>query len=481
MVAIPFVGPTYTSRSTTLDAQRCINLYLEEDQGQGGKSSPAALYGTPGLTERYALTFPQGSVAKPIRALFTSTRDGRLFVIAGSGVFGILANGTVIEPASTKLLQTSSGPVSITDNALEMYITDGTAGYIFNYSADTLTTITDPDYLGPGPATTQDSYFVTIRPDSDQFFISGLNDGLNYAAADVTSADGKPDKAVGIASDQRLLWIFKQQSIQVFYNSGNADFPFEEIQGGFLDVGAVNPWSIQALQNTMVWLGETARGEGIVYASQGFIPTRISTHAIELIIRTWADLTQCRSYTYEDEGHTFYVLWNPDGTVVFDFVTGMWHERAALRSDGTLGTHRVCCFTRAHDTLFGGDYETNQVYAMSLDTYTDNGTPIPRIRAAQYVDGQRRRLRHSRFELDFERGVGLSGSPVVGTDPQVELRWSNDHAQTWADYSAASLGKIGEYTTRAKWWRLGVARERIYEARITAPVKVAIIGAHLNG
>ena len=80
MVAIPFIGPTYQSRSLTLDAQRTINLYVEEDEGQGGKA-PAALYATPGEPERYVL--PVG----PIRGMWTSRSTDRVFAVASDRLY----------------------------------------------------------------------------------------------------------------------------------------------------------------------------------------------------------------------------------------------------------------------------------------------------------------------------------------------------------------------------------------------------------
>ena len=473
MVAIPFVGPTYTSRSMTLDAQRCVNLYVEEDQGQGGKNV-AALYGTPGLALEYTL-----STAGGIRGLYTTRRDERVFAVADNALYELNDDLTTTNHGT---LNTLRGPVSMSDNATQLCITDGADGYILTLATDTFAQITDGDYLGGGPVTTQDSYFIVVVPSTEQIQISALNDGLSYAAADVSSADGQPDLLVTAMSDERQLWLFGQRSVEVWYNSGNVDFPFERLQGAVIDIGTVSPWVVQSVDNTMVWVGQSERGVGTVYAATGFRPARISTHAIELIITGWANVAQSRAYAYKQEGHTFYVLWNPDGTVAFDFSTGMWHERASIDvATGLLETHRVCCHTYGHAKHLVGDHEAGRVYALDLATYTDNGNAIPRVRAGQYIDGQRRRVKHARFELDFERGVGLDGSPAVGGDPQVQLRWSDDQGQTWSNYHQADMGKLGAHTTRARWYRLGVARERIYEARVTAPVKTALIGAHLNG
>ena len=75
----------------------------------------------------------------------------------------------------------------------------------------------------------------------------------------------------------------------------------------------------------------------------------------------------------------------------------------------------------------------------------------------------------------METGVGLPG-----TDPQVLLRWSDDGGHTWTDYAAASIGRVGEYGTRAIWHRLGASRDRVYEVKIVEPVRVTILGADLD-
>lgn len=483
MVAIPFVGPTYTSRSQTLDAQRTINYYVEADEGQGGVV-PAALYGTPGLELRYDLrTVSTPNQLGPLRGLYTTLREQRVYAVAGNTVVELSEDGSMFPLAAP--LASLRGRVSMTDNATQLYITDGLKGSIVTLSTNVLQQITAPSYLGGGHATFQDGYFITVRPDSDQVFTSALNDGLTYNAADVSSADAKPDKLVAAFSDQRNLWLFGQDaSAEIWYNAANpTGFPFSRIQGAVLESGAVNPWVIRPFSGTLVWLGVDQRGAGIVYAGQGpGAVRRISTHAIELEMQSWLNLGEAQSWSYQEQGHEFYVLWHPEGTVVYDFTTGMWHERASLDSNGLLQTSRGFLHTVGYGENLVGDYEDPLVYAMSTRYTTDNGRPIPRIRRVQYVGSPDRKLvKHARLEVDFERGVGLDGAPPVGVDPQIQLRWSDDYAQTWTDYRQVSMGKLGAYTQRARWDRLGVSRTRVYETYVTDPVFSAITGAWLNG
>lgn len=475
MVAIPFIGPTYQSRVKALDLQRRVNLYFEEDEGRGGKSA-GVLLGTPGLVLKYDVQSTGG-----IRALYTARRSNRVFAVADNRFIELHPDFTYTDRGT---LNTLTQPVSIADSALEVKITDGADGYIFTLATDTFAQISDPDYLGGGACTQQDSYFVVLTPDSEQFQVSSLNDGLSYAAADVSSADTQPDTLVGIATDESRLWLFGQRGTEVHYNSGNVDFPFEPLQGVVFDVGAVNFAVIAAFEGTMVWLGRGRTGGARVYASTGLQPPQpLSTHAIDFLLGQWSDLARCRSYVYTDEGHTFYILWHPDGTVAFDFKTGMWHERAAMNATtGLLETHRVCCHTFGHGLHLGGDYAQGYVYAMDLDTYTDNGALMPAINAGEYIHSGRQRVRHNRFEIEMERGVGLGGvlSTASGYDPIAELRWTDDHGGGWTDYRPLRMGRIGETRVRVKAERLGATRARVYEVRITAPVKRAIIGAYLN-
>jgi hypothetical protein len=61
------------------------------------------------------------------------------------------------------------------------------------------------------------------------------------------------------------------------------------------------------------------------------------------------------------------------------------------------------------------------------------------------------------------------------------MRISNDAGFTWGNEHWTSIGKIGEFTRRAIWRRLGMARDRVYEVRISDPVPRDVVGATLRG
>ena len=106
---------------------------------------------------------------------------------------------------------------------------------------------------------------------------------------------------------------------------------------------------------------------------------------------------------------------------------------------------------------------------------------------AKRVPGQRqgdigKRVIYDRFQLHMEVGVGLGGVDVLvqGYDPQVMLRWSDDGGQTWTQPLLAAAGKVGEYSTRVIWRRLGQARDRVFEIVISDPVEAVLVSAYVD-
>ena len=85
---------------------------------------------------------------------------------------------------------------------------------------------------------------------------------------------------------------------------------------------------------------------------------------------------------------------------------------------------------------------------------------------------------HHRLQVDIETGIGLVSGQ--GSDPVIQLRWSDDGGHTWSNGHDMQIGKLGNYRKRAWCSRLGSSRDRIYQIRGSDPVKIAILGAELD-
>jgi len=472
MPSIPFVGPSYQSRSLTLDAQRTVNLYPEVAE-MGDSKRIAAMYGTPGL-KKFVICPGSGG----IRGLWKASTGDRVFAVRGASLYEI-ANGGGATLHGT--LESDSGPVSISDNGLQLCIVDGTtSGYILTLADNTFAKITDPDFYGADTVAFMDGYFIFNRIGTTQFYISRLYDGFSYLGTDFSSAEGSPDHVAGVISDHRELWVFGQQTSEVWYNSGDPDFPFDRIQGTFIEHGCIAPFSIAKMDNSVFWLGSDSRGSGMVWRAEGYQPRRISNHAVEYAISLYSNLEGVTGYAYQQDGHNFYVLNFETATWTYDAATGLWHERGTYNADGQLTRHRADCHVVGFGKNLVGDYEDGRIYELDPSTYTDDGAEIPRIRAAPYVSSNLQWLFHSSLQVDMEAGVGLDAGATPGSTVNAMLDWSDDDGGTWSSEHWVSAGRIGERRQRIKWNRLGRARDRIYRLKVTDPVKVAIVGAVLE-
>lgn len=560
----PILGSSYVVRSVNAADNLLINLYPEVVP-EGGKE-PAYLQRCPGLSFRTSVG------TGPIRGLWSL--NNCLYVVSGNNLFKLNQNynlvgsnqllledggAILLEDGSTILLENSAltfvgvvsgtGPVSIADNGTQIFIAANPDGYIYNTVTDVFQQITDPDFPGAVTVGYLDGYFVFNEPNSQRVWVTSLLDGLSVDPLDFASAEGSPDGLVSLIIDHREAWLFGTNSVEVWYNSGDPDFPLTRIQGAYNEIGCIAPYSVAKMDNSVFWLGADARGQGIVYRANGYQGVRISTHAVEFAIQGYSNLADAVGYTYQQDGHTFYVLnfTDADTTWVFDAATGAWHERAGFRN-GDFKRHRGNCHARFNGEPIIGDYQNGKLYAFDLDVYADDGQTqkwLRRWRALAPGSNDLKRTAHHSLQIDCETGVGLpgidafdplteittetsvwlnteSGAPqlaanlgtqvpedintennlytlgvvedpgltlvvdtptVVGANPQLMLRWSDDGGHTWNGERTTSMGRTGQYGTRAIFRRLGMTlklRDRVYEVSGTDPVKVAIMGAELQ-
>jgi hypothetical protein len=469
---VGFIGASNTSRSVNVNAERTVNLFPELDAlGTAKEREIAALVSTPGLLKLSTLG------TGPVRGLYRAS-TGNVFAVSGTGLYEVTV------PTAPVLLATGttgSGRVGMADNGVHLVLVDGAKGYALNLATGVVVEITDPEFpKGANTVQFLDQYLIVNEPGTGRFWFSAISDATSWNGLDFGSAEGSPDVLLTLLVDHRELWLFGDRSVEVFFNSGDADNPFQRMQGAFLEEGAI-AGTVQKLDNTVFFVSINEKGEGIVKRAQGYVPQRISTHAVEFAISGYANISSATSYTYQDRGHSFYVLNFPsaDTTWAFDVASGLWHERTYTPVDGSpMQRHRAENHIFDGTRHLVGDYVNGNLYQFDDSTFTDDGAPISRLRRALHISNVGARISHHAFQLDLEAGVGLASGN--GSDPQAMLRWSNDGGHSWSDEHWASMGKQGEYTRRAIWRRLGQSRDRVYEVKCTEPTKQIWISAYLE-
>jgi hypothetical protein len=414
----------------------------------------------------------------------------------------------------------------MSDNGTQLFIACNGPSFIYNSLTLAFAQITDPDFPGAVTVGYLDGYFVFNEPNSQRLWVTQLLNGQSIDPLDFASAEGSPDGLVSVLIDHREAWLFGTNSVEVWYNSGAADFPLTPVQGAFNEVGCIAPFSVAKLDNGIFWLGADARGRGIVYRANGYTAQRVSTHAVEWQIQEYDNLSDAIAYTYQQDGHAFYVLIFPSAntTWVFDVATSLWHERAAF-INGSFTRHRSNCQMSFNNEIVVGDHELGNIYAFDLNTFSDAGAVQKWLRSWRALptgtNDLKRSAQHS-LQLDAETGAidsSVTTTPVfidisepneklatesgfslvqedtgailvekgqftaAAIDPQVMLRWSDDGGHTWSNEHWRSMGLTGEWGRRVIWRRLGMTlklRDRVYEVSGTDQVKIAIMGAELN-
>ena len=374
-----FIGPSDPARSVIHNVERTINLYHERGRQGTTPKTPAALYGTPGLRIFAALGGAR------VRGLFA--QDSRAWAVADDGFYELFAPGGFIRRGT---VADDGQPVTMASNGAQghqLFVVAGRAGYIFDLTSAAFSQITDPDF--PAYALMGafvDGYFLVLNGDDSSFQISALEDGLSWDGLDIAMVSTSSDRVIALAVAHRQVWLFGTKTTQVWYNSGNADFPFEPIQGVFIEQGMLAPWSVQPLADTLIWLGWDVHGSGIIWLANGYTPQRVSTAAVEDALRHYQSLnaqtalSDVIAWTYQEDGHAFYGLYLPQGPAlasgidatswVYDVTEGLWHERGLWNETTLLWEQDL---VRCHAHMWGkhlvGDRASGTVYHQALEWY----------------------------------------------------------------------------------------------------------------
>jgi hypothetical protein len=388
--------------------------------------------------------------------------------IEGSGV----TDGTIITAFGTG----SGGAGTYTVSASQTV--SSTTIYALNW---TVLPSTDGAFEGGGTVDISDNYFVYNKPNSQLWaasdLLSPITDPLSFA-----SKDGSPDDLVAIIVDRREVYLLGEMSSEAWLDVGSVPFPFQRIQGSSTQQGIAAAFSCARVGNSFAYVSKNNRGEATIVQMNGYIPQRISTHAVETTL-VGQDVSDAIAWTYQLEGHETYVVTFPsigtNGlTWAYDITTGLWHKWLYTNNQNEYERHRGNCCAFFNQQVLLGDYENGKLYRLSLSQYTDDGQLIRRLRRCPHITTDLQRQYFAELQIQFQPGVGL---PVgQGQDPQAMLRWSDDGGFTWSNENWVTIGKQGQYFTRAMWRRLGFARDRIFEVVVTDPIKAVIVSANLK-
>jgi hypothetical protein len=369
-----------------------------------------------------------------------------------------------------------TGLVNFADNRVsggnQIVIVNGAQGYVYDTSGAGYAQITDPDFYAADVVDFLDNYLIFNRTGTGDVFWSDLVSATSYNALSIATKESQTDNVRTIKVNHGLIHVFGLKSMETWAPTGDSLNPFLRIEGASFGVGAASKLGRCTVNDRMFFLGH----DGKTYQLAGYVPQRVSTHAIEQDMAS-EDLTTCFMWGYTEKGHDFVVVSFPTGkTWVYDAVLGAklgsefgWHRRKSYGID----KWRANCYARCYGKHLVGDYLTGKIWYLDEAAYTEGTAPLIAERKTQIGHANQNDVVWNDLELVMDTGNGaISGQ---GADPMVEFSYSDNFGRTWENFRAESLGKTGEYGKRIRFTGLGSSRNRQGWVRVSDPVKRDLI------
>lgn len=461
MTVIQFATNSYSSRSLPVSAQRVVNCYAEKEPPDA--KTPVAVFGSPGL-----LPFATCGTG-PVRGF--NYMNGVAYVVSGQRLYSVTSAGVVTDIGGAIA---GTGFTPMANNGTQVCIVNGVNGFIWSAAAG-FQVITDANFHAANTVTFFDNYFVFDWAGTNKFFISASLDGTTYNGADFASAEVSSDFVLSIVNQQENLLIYGEKTIESWYDAGAVNFPFQRTGASTIERGCSAKLTPIKEDNSVFFLGDDL----MFYRLNGISLQRVSTHAVEQAFQSYSTVSDAYTFSYTFEGHKFVNLIFPTANAswVLDLATGWWHERESWdQNNNSYGRWRGNCCLTAFGKVLVGDAYSGQIGYLDANTFTEFGNTMRALMISPPIHQDRRRVYISTLELDVESGTGLNTGQ--GSDPQIMMDYSKDGGRTFINLQIwNSLGKIGAYLQRVRWFRMGQSRQWLIRIMISDPVKRVIISA----
>lgn len=467
-VTPPLLGGHHQDGASEINNQQLVNWEVHEERPGGvGRLS---LKPSAGLT----LLTTQGN--GPCRSHAVKFQD-KSYWVSGSQLFSIDENWDVVLIGS---LASASSWCVLAAGRDYLMVVDGTDGYTWNGSA--FATVSDGDFpTAPTWVVQTDGTFYVNDATTDRVYASDFSTGsenpTTWAALDYVVAEADPDDVVAMARTFDNVYFIGSRTTQIYYKSGNADFPLSLSSNGVLEFGTDAPASVDTAKNGSIFmLARTTDGGIDIVRVDGFQVESIVEPDMLDAFEAYERLDDAEGFAYTQGQHTYYELTFPTESVTWVYATKTreWHQRQSYG----LTRHRV----RGHGFFNGrhlvGDYENGNLYYLDPTSYTENGYTIIRTRVTALVNKDGKPLECNELEVHFKRGVGLVTGQ--GSDPEAMLRYSIDGGQTWSNTMRRSMGQIGDTVRRAVWDRLGQGFSFMFEISVSDPVEAVVIAIYAD-
>ncbi len=477
-IPVQVTGPSYLSRSKPLSSQVTQNWYPQFNELGDEKF---VLMPFPGLK----LLGNESGVDRGFHRMAEI-----LYQVKGTNLYAIDKLGV----HTLKGAIPGSGRAIIEDDGVNMFIVADFK--VWKYSTDTnlITQVTDSNITGANSVAFINNQFLYTKGgftvvDGNQVgpgytTVSDVGDGSSASGLNIVGAEASPDALLRDYVYEEVIYRLGVRTTEGWYNSGVGAPPIDRLQGRGFSVGLGALYSIDQTDQAFYWLGD----DFAIYRSSSGREERISTDAISNEIQKYARVDDAIGNTFTFEGQNFYSITFPSGnkTFVISETLGVngWFE-LSCGVNSPLQSSKYCgqSIISVYGKNFVADADNGNIYELDLNTFTNNGEPLQRIRTTQSADGdllgaKGKRVQMSCLKLIMETGVGVIAGQ--GDNPRIMIEYSDDGGRSWRGGSWPRVGRLGEFTLQVEWFDLGSFYDRIFRISTTDPVNYTIYSATID-
>lgn len=467
---LPLSRQVFVNNASNPNGQLLQNMYSVPNMaGEASEYTLRQRYGSKSF-------FDTGQIIRGfavIRDTFYVVGSSTIQVYDSSGVLTASYAHTTSSGQYYRILDNASGQIAFLDSVSGTYrVLDG--GTLYSPSFPSSWTSNAFVYMG--------GYFIFNRIGTQEFFISNLLDGRTFNALDFSNAVEKSDNIVGLATTSGHLYIFGTDSIEIFQNTGNSDFPFEKVNGtSNTSVGAFSFLSIVSDLGSVFFL---SRDSGI-YQINGYSVDKISTINIDKKLKAvLADAITVRSYIFIECGMYFYALTivttaTEGVTFCYCLNTKEWHKRKTAGFDYWRMVQPLTFNNNSYGAIASGIYElTNTEFK---DVVTGVDAELERVFTTEFIEADGKRVIHHSIQPVIIANV-LGGAFDIGfdsafnsvTSPSIEMSYSDDGGFTYSTPRVKSLGGNLKRGRKIEFRNLGMSRKRIYKFQVNYNVDISV-------
>lgn len=451
-----------------------------------------------------ASMFNNGKVG---RGLHTSTKLGRMIAVVDSGVYLVnlfFDQNTehTFDTSATKIgtLLTSTGVVYITENNKpQICISDGTSIYIYDQLLTPAFQTISTTFV-PGFVDFHDTYFLCAAKQDSQYTppatnvwrLSASNDGTTWPndAAHTGLLQTKGDNiqaVVRFPSRGNMVFVMGQTVTESWMDVGYQLFPYQRNNSYNIDYGCLNPATIAATDEVVVWLASNEKSGPIIMYSQGQLPQKITTDGIDYLFSQLTNPSDSQGFIYRQDGHLIYHInfYTDNLSLFYDFNTQKFYHA----SDENLNyfiANEVAFFNNQYYFLTKNN---GNLYAFDTIYTSYDGAEVPRFRTCRNIRDvtQQYTIKNDvgftieMGETDYqEQNTGpinlitqdnqllitqdgqtliTQQDNILYTLPRVDLSISTDGGASFGSDMPYVMNPIGLRKNKLMWWQLGVSND----------------------